>query len=180
MPIENFFPEFFYSSTFEIILNILTTIGTVGAVILALYYSKKEARERYELDLKEQASCIYATSKLDEASLVVKIHNTSRVPIHDVFVVSVLNSSKLTLAEQISSNGYIKPVEIVPPGTKTITMESRGSSMGGKHDVPIVFFKDANNNEWVLDNKSQLHKAPNYEEKIINKRLGYSPPYPYV
>ncbi|MCD1023489.1 hypothetical protein [Enterococcus sp. SMC-9] len=177
MLLERFFSEFFFSDTFEIILNILTTVGTVGAVILSLYYSKKESRERYELDKKEQATCIYATSKLDDACLVVEIYNTSRVPIHDVFVISVLNSSKLTLADQISSHGYIKHIEIVPPGTKTITMESRGSSMGGKHDVPIVFFTDANNNEWVLDNKSQLHKAPNYEEKIIIEKLNYHPPY---
>ncbi|MGM0163766.1 hypothetical protein [Enterococcus sp. DIV1059_2] len=169
--------NFFYSDAYQIILNSITAIGTLGSVLFALYFSLKELRERKLLLLRDQASKIYASSRSGKDGLLVTLHNESNLPIHNVFIISVLNQSGPSLKEQLKTYNNIKFLELCYPTESKILMQDRGHSMGGKHDVVIIFFTDAMGTEWSLDNKFKLREVKNYEKEIINSYLEFSPPY---
>ena len=169
--------NFFYSDTYQIFLNSITAIGTIGSVFFALYFSLKELRERKLLLLRDQASKTYASSRSAEDGLLVTLHNESNLPIHNVFIISVLNQSGPSLEEQLGTYNDIKFLELCYPTESKILMKDRGHSMGGKHDVVLIFFTDARGIEWSLDNKFKLREVKNYEKEIINSNLEFYPPY---
>ncbi|MGF2112832.1 hypothetical protein ACQUEU_01420 [Enterococcus casseliflavus] len=169
--------NFFFSDTYQIILNSITAIGTLGSVIFALYFSAKELRERKVLLLKDQASKIYASSKSGKEGLIVKVHNESKLPIHSVFVITVLNQSGPSLEKQLKTRNDIRFLELCYPSETKTLMQDRGHSMGGKHEAVVIFFTDARGIEWSLDNRFKLRKSKNYVEKIIKSKLKFYPPY---
>lgn len=156
-----------YQIDLSSIINIISTVATVGALCVAFYFSYLESKERTKLLKEEQAAKIYVARYWDGLGNNTLIVNKSDCPIYEVFVFSVFNKSSSDLNDQLASQQGSVYISQVLPGEHRFGMETGGASAGGGFGVPLVFFTDCNSNEWVRTKDGKLLSSTDYLNKYV-------------
>lgn len=144
----------FEGSVFENICMAFTALGTVGATIVALYFSYRENRVKYLVQSDKKAKKIWLTRKIDFA-YVIKIHNIS---LNRNIMLTENFSVKCSKKEEDSSfkleriglqEKYLLPHDIVPGETFIflirINQIEQILKKVNKEKITIYFFDKLNN-----------------------------------
>jgi hypothetical protein len=127
-----------------------------------------------------QASKVSAwVGDFDGDQETVWLDNESDVPVYRVFVLMVTNNQTLQSPDELASSairlGTFGFVETLPPGKHAAKVSSFGPSAGGHHAIPMIYFTDSRNIEWLRSSSGALSTASNYEHHL--NLLGLNPPY---
>lgn len=134
------------------IVDIITAIGTVGAVVVSLTVALYGWKKQNSVEMKRQAGSIAAWLSSDHD--VAIINNCSTLPIYDV----VLSWGATAGAAKQYSTGNKNTVvySVIPPGAyKASLPEYPGTGMGVRLGVAISF-RDCNGNCWRRDARGRL------------------------
>lgn len=127
----------------------LTAIGTVGAVIVSLYFSTKESRDKAKREKQAQASQIsgWVGGKLpkenayyDENKSLLTLLNSSNQPIYNVVARTYIRHPE----EHYKISDYdtemrCGKVEVLPPGKFLTIIDFLDSGMHKTHKLEITF-----------------------------------------
>ncbi len=134
------------------IVNVITAIGTVGAVVVSLIVALYGWRRQDSLGKRRQAGSIAAWLSVDHGVAIV--NNYSMLPIYDV----VLSWGATTGAagQYLTGNENTVVYNVIPPGTYKVSLPKYpGTSMGARLGVAISF-RDCSGNCWRRDARGML------------------------
>lgn len=157
-----------------------SAIGTVSAVVVALWQINKQTDERNRDLEKEQASKVSGWLEGKNSDILEKeekgknvnavldnanIRNYSDLPIYNVYLLSSNMKSNDDLMT-MSITHYVH-FDIIPPGDKNITVGTAGSG-GGDRSALVLLFVDSKGVIWFRTTKGGLIKM---DRKTLNEFL---------
>lgn len=163
-------------------------IGTILAVIVALYQIIKQGKERNETLEIEQASKVSAwfTNEpvvfnvdidVNGVPANVIIQNNSGLPIYDVFLLSSYwNASDVISEAHVTHFIHYKLIE--PDKKNDIVMKTAGSG-AGTHPALAILFRDSSDKIWYRSPKGKLSKISREEFNsfLMKSKIGGGPYY---
>ena len=142
-----------------------SAIGTVLAVVVALWQIKKQSDERNSDLEKEQASKVSGwisggnpeieEDRVNAVYTNANIRNNSNLPIYNVYLLSShmrANDDPMTM----SISHYVH-FDIIPPGDENVLVGTAGSG-GGDHPALALLFGDSKGAIWFRTTKGGLMK----------------------
>ena len=154
-------------------------VGTIAAVVVALYIATRETRRLQKRDRADQAHQISAWRLVQPGSSQVLVSNGSTLPIYDVVIsYGVAYGAGPPFSLGNASQTFVVRI---PPGRYLVKEPKRGES--GMLGVvgPSISFRDANGSFWRRDAKGELiatKSHPFIEMKIeqpISNWVGATP-----
>lgn len=163
-------------------------IGTVLAVIVALYQIIKQGKERNETLEIEQASKVSAWFTNEPVVLNVDIdvngvsanatiQNNSGLPVYDVFLLSSYwNASDIISEAYVTHFIYYRLIE--PDKKNDIVMKTAGSG-AGTHPALAILFRDSSDKIWYRSPKGKLSKinSEEFNSFLMKTKIGGGPYY---
>jgi len=144
-------------------------VGTVGAVIVALYFSGAEARRRHREEHRRQAECIAAWFVIEHNSeergfVYCTVTNSSDQLVYDLVIslVSVHGAYRKT-AVGVDRNGPIGGCQTYvggafPPGSRTLPLGYPGSALQVRYGVELAF-RDVGSRYWIRGGDGRLREV---------------------
>lgn len=153
-------------------ITAVVSIYTVRNIITNTEQIHRINQQTIETQRREQAKNIAAWIQNPEASqteqgvdATIALSNASKVPVYNVFVLSVLNNeaSEFTdvnrLIQKSAQRNQYGHLSILPPGKHSITIPVSEPLMGGKRPVIFILFTDAQNREWLRNASGTLSQC---------------------
>ena len=165
------------------IVSMFVAIFTVWNIIINTQQINKLNDEKSKSEKFEQAKSISVWSTdFGGNTQKVTLSNADNTPVYNVFVfLANTQDQRGNLEEYLKfaigndTVPYATFIDVLPPGTHEITMNSPGVAAGGAHAIPFMFFTDYKNNQWIRQPSGKLSSYNDYEKKFRN--LGFNPPY---
>ncbi|UTB76005.1 hypothetical protein A4W74_04605 [Latilactobacillus curvatus] len=175
-----------FKTTISLIVGIATVTSVVYSVIQIKNINQQTKHEELILQAKNISIWRLTDTQNDSSSTGINftgsqsgklvVSNASKSPIYNVFVVMVLNRSSFdTEVSQAADLNSYKHFDIIPPGKTEFNISLAPPSMGQNNQLPIIYFTDTSNNEWLRYKNGNLDSYTGYEN-ILNK-AGINPPY---
>lgn len=177
------------SDEFKTTITLIVGIASVTSVIYSIVQIKNINDQTTRSSLISQAKEISAwnasTAKIYNDSTSdsqgtfrqnVIINNRSNAPIYNVFV--LMFSTHTDPKQQIKiaiSNNSVQHFEVIPPGKSTITINTGIPQMGGRKQLPVIYFTDTSNKQWLRSLNGHLVEYTGYEKMLNNS--GFTLPY---
>jgi len=141
--------------------EIATAVGTVGAVIAAMWIAGADARRRYKEAQRKQAKCVSAwMEELPNATAVLEgsmyktlvLRNSSDQLVYNL-IASVVNAQ--TEVHVGENQKYRTYVGLLPPGRTEYKIEYPGDGMHKRFAVELAF-EDAGGRAWLRQGRGSL------------------------
>lgn len=175
--------SFFTLDNISKVVAMLVAIFTVWNIIINSQQIKKLNDEKNKAEKFEQAKFISTWStEFGGNTQKVNLNNADNTPVYNVFVFLASSQNRngklneyLKFAIGKDAQSYATYIDVLPPGSYQITMESPGVAAGGTHAIPFMFFTDYKNTQWVRYPSGKLAPYNDYEKTF--QELGFNPPY---
>ena len=162
------------------IADIGTAIGTVGAVIVALFLAGADGRRRRQEAERKQAERISAwliddlpapEKPGDEWCMRLLVRNASDELVYNL-IASLVNAQ--TEARIGQGTGHRAFVGRVPPGASEFRIQHPGHAMGGKKFGIELAFEDSGGRTWIRRGKGSLEPVNRPVHEVYDD---ISPPF---
>jgi hypothetical protein len=153
----------------------LTAIGTIGAVVTALWLSSKDARRLRKEKEREQAERISGwMEELEENDPERKTILTHRLIVRNAseqLVYNLVASIVTANGSPVGRNEYRTYAGRVPPGQSQYIVEHPGHGMSKRFSIEVAF-QDSGGRCWVRNGKGELKRT----DKDPLSHYGIDPP----
>jgi hypothetical protein len=150
----------------------LTAIGTVGAVVTALYFSTRDGRRAAQRERRHQADLVTAwIENMEGTTCNIKVTNASPQPVYYLVVslVAVQGAFRKTaVGDRLSDASSLRTlVGLVTPGTTWTTIQSRGGAMNLRFGVEVAF-QDTAGVCWLRTGQGKLKEENEEPASLYN------------
>lgn len=169
------------SEQFKTCVTIFFGLATTTGVLFSIYQIQENHQRQIHEQKYEQAKKISvwnqgSFSKDNRLYKKVRVNNESSQPVYNVFVLLKINiKGDGNIIRGYGDIPEYTHITTLPPGKTTVIIESSGHAMGGKFEIPEIYFTDVNEVNWTRNKFGKLTEDKNYETRF--NRIGITPPY---